>query len=62
VEAGLPNFREQKVLSGYPAAPLPCHDFRLTTAPQAVRISDGGLYGRPFLLSTPQNDKFDIFE
>jgi len=63
VEAVLPNFCGQEVHSGFPAAPLP---FQIS-APQPPRSgaapvkSDGGVYCRVFLLSTPLDDKIDIF-
>jgi hypothetical protein len=63
VEAVLPNFCGQEARSGFPAAPLP---FQIS-APQPPRSaaapvkSDGGVYCRVFLLSTPRDDKIDIF-
>jgi len=62
VEAQLPNFWEQGFLSGHPAAPLPFQDFATQQRRKSRSASAmGGLYGRPFLLSTPQNDKNDIW-
>jgi len=63
VEAQLPNFWEQGFLSGHPAAPLPFQDFATQQRRKSRSASAmGGLYGRPFWLSTPQNDKNDIWE
>jgi hypothetical protein len=58
VEAVLPNFWEQNFASGHPAAYLPYQKFA-AAGPQGRLHQRGGLYGRPFLVSTPENDKTD---
>ena len=56
VEARLPNFWEQDFASGYPAAYLPYQKIAVA-GPQGRLHQRGGLYGRPFGVSTPENDK-----
>jgi hypothetical protein len=59
MEAELPNFWEQESSSGYPAAPLPYPENAWRGGRKASSFSAGGLYGRPFGVSTPENDKTD---
>ena len=53
VEAMLPNFSEQKLASGCPAAELPFQKTLTVGATGAHRRQRGGLYSRRFRLSTP---------
>ena len=52
-------FGNRRVASGFPAAPLPYPEIAARGGRKAASFSAGGLYGRPFWVSTPENDKTD---